>query len=529
MIDRRMLLAGAGPAILTLAAPRALAAPAVGDVTVRESRQGAVRGQVLADSIRFLGIPFAAPPIGSRRFRLPEPPVRRKAILNAYDFAPAAVQKEPQPGLYGPGPLLRSEDCLYLNIWTPRTPGPHPVYVWVHGGGNVSGSSRMPVFDGSRFARRGIVCVTITYRVGPLGFLYLGRHLGADFAGSGNHGLMDIVAALGWVRDNIGYFGGDPKAVTVGGQSAGAKNVCALMAMPAAKGLFRAAIVESGGAQTAATADTAGELTDLFLRTAGIASNPRAILDMPGEQLVATQMRMDALWRRRYPFRAIIDGVHLPDAPLAALRRGVNADIPLLIGWTRDEVAFFGPNARRDGSVAQDGLTNMSLDAFQPVYRRYDALMPQRSPVDRRYAALTAEEYGIPTIRAARAHAAAGGKAWLWRLDMPRAAAPNQGYSVHGAELPLVWDKVDDPASSYLGPDGAPGRKLATLMHRHWVDFIRLGRIEPGASPWPAYGAADDRAGARPTMLFDAQSRVVDDPDGAERRLWDGARFDFEA
>lgn len=519
MTDRRRLLqigsmstfAATFPLSLPLSAHAATASAR----PIRDTAQGPVRGEALSDCLRFLGIPFAAPPTGPRRFRRPEPPLHRDTMLDATAFAPSPIQKDAPAGLYGPGPFVRSEDCLYLNVWTPHGPGPHPVYVWVHGGGNVAGSSRMPVFDGSRFARQGIVCVTISYRVGALGFLDLGLRLGSDFHASGNNGLLDIVEALRWVHANIAGFGGDTARVTLGGQSAGAKNVCTLLAMPAARGLFHNAIVESGGAQTAATTQVAEEMTDRFLELAGLSNDPSALLTLPVDKLLDAQGRLVAGWRRKYPFRAVIDGTVLPCLPLASPA----PKIPLLIGWARDDVAFFGPNAAHDGSVTQGELANMALEDFQEVYAGYPDLMPERSPVDRRYAALTAEEYGIPSLRAAASHAAAGGSTWVWRLDMPRAKAPNAGYSVHGSELPLVWDKVDDPLSSYLGPDGAPGSALSAAMRRTWRTFIRSGKAS-----WPAYEPKQSIV-----MCFADHSTPYSLRSDPEMAMWARSRFDTES
>lgn len=494
---------------------RAGSEPALVDTT-----EGPVRGTVFADSVRFLGIPFAAPPVGTLRFRAPQDPARRNEVLDASEFAAAPIQNPPPPGLYGPGEMPTSEDCLALNIWRPLTPGPHPVYVWVHGGGNVAGSSRMPVFDGSRFAREGIVCVTISYRVGALGFLDVSPILGSDYAGSGNNGMLDIVAALRWVRANIARFDGDPAAVTVGGQSAGAKNVCTLLAMSAPRGLFRAAIVESGGAETINTLAGAREMAAMFAQEIG---KDTEIGMMPAADLLAAQNRVSKRWPRKYPFRPVIDGVHLDSLPLEMMRVGTAAPVPLLIGTTRDENAFFGPAPQRDGEVTQHDLANIALDAFAPVYAHYASLMPTASATDRRYAAITAAEYEMPTIRAAQSHGSHR-PTWCYRLDMPRATAPHAGYAVHGSELPLVWDKQDDPQSAVLGPEGEAARRLGAMMHAHWISFIREGQPDIGQQPdWPRYDAA-----SRATMLFDASSRVAVDPSGRERRLWEHARFDFQ-
>jgi len=515
-MDRRTFLASA--ALAASSGATSLGASERSKAGLVETREGPVVGRAAEHSTAYFGIPFAAPPVGPLRFRAPRPPYPRSVPLDATAFAPAPVQQPPAPGLYGPGPLPQSEDCLALNIWSPHGPGPHPVYVWIHGGGNVAGSSRMPVFDGDRFARDDIVCVTISYRVGALGFLDLSTLLGADYAGSGNNGLLDIVEALRWVRANIAAFGGDPRQVTIGGQSAGAKNVSALLAMPAARGLFQRAIVQSGGAETAIEKDGAARMARAFVELAGL-DDPRDLLSLDPASLLAAQAQLQKSWARKYPFRAVIDGSVLPDLPLSMIRDGRAAPVPLLIGTTRDEIAFFGPNAARDGTVVQGDLANMAIDAFAPVYDAYEQSFPALSPIDRRYRALTAEEYWLPTLRAAEAHASLRRPTWLYRLDMPRTTGRNTGYAVHGSELPLVWDKVRDPQSAVLGPEGADAEALAARMHAHWVAFIRTGA--PGAG-WPLYQPED-----RSTMVFDRVDAPTRDLDGTAQRLWSGARYDF--
>ncbi|WP_137679846.1 carboxylesterase/lipase family protein [Aurantiacibacter suaedae] len=491
-----------------------------GDQGVVETREGPVLGTLLNDCVRFLGVPFAAAPVGALRFRAPQPAPMRKDVLIADNFAPPPIQKPLSERIYGPG-SEPSEDCLALNIWRPRTPGPHPVYVWIHGGGNVAGSSRMPVFDGAALARAGIVCVTISYRVGLLGFCDVSSLLGESYRGSGNNGMLDILAALGWVRDNIARFGGDPAMVTVGGQSAGAKNVCTLLAMPRARGLFRAAIAESGGAETINTAGDSDAMAAILTDVLG-PHDSAAIASLPVDRLLAAQEEISARWPRKYPFRPVIDGMHLAQLPLEAIAAGSGAGVPLLIGTTRDENAFFGPSRFGPGVVVQDDLANMALADFAPVYARYDALMPQASATDRRYAAITAEEYFIPTCRCADAQSGHA-PTYVYRLDMPREKAPNAGYSVHGSELPLVWQQTRDPRSAFLGPEGPAADRLADDMYARWVSFIREGLPENDNGPtWQRY-----ETGNRATMLFDAQSSLAKDPAAAEKQLWADARFDF--
>ncbi|WP_277980251.1 carboxylesterase/lipase family protein [Sphingomonas phyllosphaerae] len=507
-MNRRELLRRGGAGLVALGAYPGGAAGAAAPV-LREPRCGPIRGTSDGTVARFFGIPFARPPLDALRFRAPEPAARWREPLAARAYAPSPVQPGSPPEDPS-APLPTSEDCLYLNVWAPERPGPHPVQVWVHGGGNVTGSTRFPVFDGSGFARAGVVCVTITYRTGCWGFLDLEEALGGSYADSGNNGLRDQIMALRWVHDNIAAFGGDPARVTLAGQSAGAKDVVSLLAAPAARGLFARAIVESGGGQTIADRTRAAELTRRVAAAAGVA--PAALRDLPARALLAAQTAVVAAYPRKYPFRAVVGGALLPQAPLAAIAAGAARDVPLLLGWNRDEVAFWGPPEPGAEAVRAGELANLDLATFAPVYARYAALVPD--PLARRYAAVSAEEYGIPTIRLAAAQARAGGVAHLYRFDLPLTTGARRGYAIHGAELPLTWARLDDPASTVYGPVGTSAERLSAAMHGMWLRFLRGGA--PAAN-WPSYDLR-----RRATMRLDALPRVVDDLAGAERLLWDG-------
>jgi para-nitrobenzyl esterase len=263
-----------------------------------------------------------------------------------------------------------SEDCLYLNVWTPSEPGPHPVFVWIYGGGNISGATSEPIYDGRNFARSGVVCVTVGYRVGAFGFLELGELLGAEFRGSGNNAIRDQILALQWVRDNIGAFGGDPSRVTVGGESAGGKSVSALLATPSARGLFHAAIIESGGGQTVHDVEQANSVTELLMRQLrSIVSASDALFVASATELLTAEQRTLAAYPRSFAFRAVVDGQTLPDQPLRAVVTGASHDIRVLIGSNRDESLLFMP--REYGTAAMrkyrpfaDGLVNGSNRPF---------------------------------------------------------------------------------------------------------------------------------------------------------------------
>src|SRR5271170_4973059 len=247
LISRRAFLANASLAALALPARHLFAAPDSSPIVVRTA-SGTLRGESAGGVQVFRGVPFAEPPVGPLRFR---PPVRIKPWKGERDatrFAAAAMQWH-ESITPSEAPFSHSEDCLYLNIWAPEGRGPFPVFVWIHGGGFVSGHSFPPMFDGTDFAREGIVCVTIGYRLGVFGFLDFSSLLGAEYAGTGNNALRDLIAALEWLQQNISAFSGDPDRITVGGESAGAKLTDILMGVPSAQPLFHQMISQSGGAE----------------------------------------------------------------------------------------------------------------------------------------------------------------------------------------------------------------------------------------------------------------------------------------
>jgi len=517
----------AGSALLLCAgllhAPAWAATPAAFTDAQAELRTpaGVLRGQDGGDVTRYLGIPFAQPPVGALRFKAPQPAAAWDGVLKANAFAAAPIQSPIGPSKYVPVGPTYSEDCLYLNVWTPKTPGPHPVYVYIYGGGNVAGTTSMPVFDGAAMARQGVVVVSVAYRVGVFGFLDVSSVLGAEYAGSGNNGLLDQVMGLEWIKKNIGAFGGDPSQVTIGGQSAGAKNVISLLAMPAAKGLFQRVISESGGGQTVATPAMARTLTERVLAKVGLEqTRADGLKTLPAKDLLAAQVKLVAEYELKYPFRAVVDGTVMPVAPIEAIAQGQARAIPILMGTARDEVAFFGPAKTMNGNIEGRELANIEFGPFEKIFGRYAKTFPTLNDAQLRYKALTAEEYWVPTIRMAEAHAKAGGQAYSYRLDLPFGSGEKVGYAVHGSELALVFANLHDSTAPALGPTGPEAEELGAVMHNAWLAFIKTGRPQAAGAPaWPAYDVAK-----RPTMVFDAKARlrVQSDLDAAERRLWAG-------
>ena len=436
--------------------------------------------------------------------------------MHALTWPAPPLQAPSLPVVVGPEAPPPAEDCLYLNVWTPLQAEGCPVFVWVHGGANIAGSSSMPVFDGARFAARGIVCVTITYRVGVFGFLELGELLGPAYAGSALNGLLDMAAALRWVHDNIAAFGGDPERITLGGQSAGAKNLAALLVSRVSSVPVRGAILQSGGGQTVATRAEALALARRVLAALPAARGEGALLlQAPAADLLAAQNAALATAPAKFPFRPMIDGDILPDYPLRGFAAGACGNVRLLCGSTRDESPVGGPPAPRDGTVGAHQLANMSLADFALKQGRYAQLYPGLDDEARKYRALAAEEYGMPTLRLVEAQVASGGAAWLYRFDLPSQEGINQGLCRHGSEMALTWDKLDDPLSSHLGPTGALAATVGMVMHAAWVHFILHGTPSTDHLDWPRY-----TLDARQSVRFAETVTVVADLDRDERLLW---------
>nr|WP_321983993.1 carboxylesterase family protein [uncultured Lichenicoccus sp.] len=471
---------------------------------------GTVRGQVASGIARYLGIPYGRVP---GRFRPPQAAPRWSDVLEADRFGPMAVQR------VGHTQDIASEQCLNLNVFAPADPAPGalPVMVWIHGGSNVAGAASEPIYDGASFARSGVICVTLDYRLGVLGFLELGAPLGARYAGSGNNGIRDQMLALRWVRRNVAAFGGDPGRVTLAGESAGAKDVAALAASPAARGLFSRVILESGGGRTVLSMPAACQITIEYLRLLSLAPREAAaLLDLDLDRLIEAQHALTLDPPHNFPLRPVVDGVLLPAMPEDAIRGGCMKTLPLLLGTNRDESRLFlGPGAATQPLQARN-LANLQPDTFERILQHYDASITSPDPAELRWRALTAEEYWIPSVRVAEAQCHAGGAVWMYRFDRAAQTGVFTGRAAHASELAYVWNNSSD---ENLAPiDAGFQADLATRMHAAWVAFIRGGPPAAAGLPdWPLYETARRR-----TMILDVSSTVQDDPNALERRLWAG-------
>jgi para-nitrobenzyl esterase len=505
-LTRREFVAGSALAALAVQGRGLFAqSPEAVNGAVVKTPLGVLRGLMIGDVRVFRGVPFAEPPVGALRFK---PPVKVRPWAEERDaskFAAAAVQDGDQE-------FAQSEDCLYLNVWAPMGAAGAglPVYVWIHGGGFTGGESFAPIFDGTEFAQDGVIVVTVAYRLGVLGFLEMEPLLGAEYAGSGENALRDLICALEWVKENIAVFGGDPARVTVGGESAGAKLADILMGVPEAQGLFAQMISESGGAERVWRRENA----DAVARGFGEVWGAWRVMELKTalvEELIAAQVKFTGGWPQHFPLRAEIDGAVVPRLPVETIAAGSCKGKRLLIGTNREESAgFVGPHPQR---VTAGELGNVSLARFDEVYAKYGAVYPAMSEERLRIRALTAEEYWVPSVRVAEALVKGGGSAWMYRLDFAQSSGRLKGYAYHGEELGLAWDRPNAEVAN-----AAAEAALAKQVHQAWVAFIKGGA--PGAAglpAWPEYTSE-----ARETMVVDAVSRVEERPQEEELRLWDG-------
>ncbi|MFF8828902.1 carboxylesterase/lipase family protein [Streptomyces sp. NPDC015131] len=479
------------------------------------TRQGAVRGTVSADgTASFLGIPYAAPPFGPLRFRPPAPPRAWSGIRDATAHGPTPPKAPYAPPFDAlvPETTIPGEDCLNLNVWTP-SPGPGarlPVVVWLYGGAFTNGSASPSAYDGGAFARDGVVFVSPNYRLGADGFLHLDGV-------PDNRGLLDQIAALEWVRDNIEAFGGDPGRVTLAGESAGAISIGVLLSDPRARGLFHRAVLQSGAAHHVLRPETAGRITAHLAGKLGIAPTADAFAAVPLDRLLPAQaeLRKDiatgpdpALWGEAVlnamPFEPVTDGPVLP---------GPDCGVDLLVGSNREEYRFFLVPTGRLHRLTEEKLRStaeaygLDPDKALPVYR--DA-RPGAVPGEIFDAMVTDWFYRIPALRLAESVPGSH----VYEFARRSSAFDGRLGACHAGELAYVFDRLDDP--QYAPVTGhAPPQALADAMHGAWVAFATTG--DPG---WPAY---DTRT--RPTMVFDDPApTVAHDPRARERTLWDGIR-----
>jgi para-nitrobenzyl esterase len=487
---------------------------------------GEVRGRREDGLDVFRGIPFAQPPVGELRFAAPRPVTPWAGVRDAGGFGPPPPQdvgsfRDRLPPDWDPvaAESGRPGDWLTANVWTPSAgPAPsRPVIVWVYGGAYKVGSADTPGYDAQRIARDGdVVVVTFNYRVGIEGFAII------DGAPA-NRGLLDQVAALEWVRDNIAAFGGDPGLVTVAGESAGAGCIAALLAMPRADGLFRRAIVASmpgtylsrelGAAVGAAIAAERG----LPGTVADLASVPPHDLVLAGESLAGRQREFEQEWGQLAShdtlFAPVVDGEVLPTTPWEALRRGAAQGVDLVVGHTRDECRLFLVMRGRVGRVTASDAARALAD-FGPGQDgdKYRAAFPDASDEELYVQVQTDWLFRMPTLQLAEAQTAGGGRGYLYELAWPVPGAGGQLGACHGLDLPLLFGTFGASLGPLLyGPQpSAAAYAAADLLRRSWTTFAATG--DPG---WPGYDPEH-----RLTQVFDSVTTVAAYPEERSRLLW---------
>ncbi|MFI5386071.1 MAG: carboxylesterase/lipase family protein [Fimbriimonadales bacterium] len=487
------------------------------------TQQGKVLGIIIDGVNTFRGIPYAAPPFGVNRLRPPQPAEAWTGVREAlaYGAIPPQSPYPPPFDLLIPEAGDIGEDCLNLNVWSPDLEATGlPVMVYIPGGMYEAGSGG--TYDGSRFARDGVVCVTINYRVGAEGFLYLGE-------GNANRGLLDQVAALEWVQENIAAFGGDPGNVTIFGESAGAMSVGTLLSMPRAEGLFRRAILQSGGAHQVMSAASALQVRRCLADQLGVDATREAIAEVPVARLLEVQamFRADLISHpdpeqlgtevgiSGLPWQPTIDGDVVPGRPIDRIAAGASAGIDVMSGSNLEESNFFLVPSGTIDQIPAEALAGAIAAYGLPVetaLTTYRAERPGASAGELLSGVQGDWLFRIPALRLAEAHAASPAATYLYEFAWRSPSFSGRLGACHGLDVPFVFDLLPDRTDPLLGSD--PPQRLADAMHSAWVKFATSG--DPG---WPAYDVS-----RRATMRFDAEPEIVYDPQSAQRSLWEGVR-----
>jgi len=502
---------------------------------VVETQSGKLAGEQRGAHVVFRGIPFAKPPVGQLRFRAPEPVDPWTGVRAAKAFGPSALQGLVfAPGVSAEGPT--SEDCLYLNVYTPRADGQkRAVMFFVHGGAFTVGSAATPLYDGARLAElHDVVLVTTNYRVGALGYLALGEEA-ARWGAVDNRGQHDQIAALRWVRDNIESFGGDPDNVTIFGESAGGTAVCLLLATPSARGLFRRAIAQSSvGALKLRTSEQVAPISQAYLAALELTSaQSEALLQLPAEALMRAQASVEANprgWPHFSPSvdRGLLGGQH----PQDLIASGQGSQVPLLIGTNRDEWNLFALDSLPDWSKPMDDeevvsrlarkLPRDKVDAAPGLLEAYRASRRERGLAHGNRALLRALEgdlrFRIPSVRFAELYRQRVPETYLYLFSYESPALRGELGACHALELPFVFGTYDGPNQERFAGQGDTVVALSSTMRESWTNFAKTGTSTSArVASWPTYDPE-----RRATLEFGAELRLVDDAYGNERAAWDG-------
>jgi para-nitrobenzyl esterase len=519
VLNRRSFLRGSS-ALALLAATQAdflarvVMAAGTNDVIAATSA-GKVRGLAVDHVQVFKGIPYGGTTAGKNRFMPPTQPVKWTGVRDAVAYGPTA----PQFTNGSPGSREQGEDCLVLNVFTPGlgNGSKRPVMVWLHGGGFSTGSGSEAIYNGVNLAgKNDVVMVSINHRLNVLSSTYLGEVAGPEFALSGCVGMLDIVAALRWVRENIENFGGDPNLVTIFGQSGGGRKVATLMSMPGAKGLFQIAIIESGAVLRLTDKEDAIRQTELLLRKLGLQPpQARDLQNIPVEKLLAADAEVQKEITLREPGMVadspMVDGKALPNHPWDPAAPVISANIPLLIGWARTEETFYDRPTAEKLALDEAGLRERTAKRLgvdpDPVIDGFKKAYPDASPWDL-YILIASDHPRAAYTRelAKRKVVQAGAPAFVYRFDWETPEGGGHMRSPHTAEIPFVFDNIKI-AGQFIStmPEAYT---LAEKVSSSWAAFARTGNPHTPKLPnWPAYSVAH-----RETMLFNDECKLEQDP-----------------